>query len=168
MGLFGPYLVYHRALTKSGYVVCMYWFCYKNKKWTAKIIGIYWPSTLFATVISNGKWKSSLNVKILKEIRHPVGIRNYKAGSARERIIPTKKGGVCHTSPKAPLPMTLSGSKSSHPNLDLLSLRNSVSFEACCSLFSTFWSSGMDSALRVSSSLCHLSRLSRLSEIKLE
>ena len=42
------------------------------------------------------------------------------------------------TSPKAPLPMTLSGSKSCTPSFDLLSRRNSVSLQACCCLFSFF------------------------------
>ena len=59
------------------------------------------------------------------------------------------------TSPKAPRPMTLMGSKSSTPNLDLFKRRNSVSLTACWARFSDFCSSG--SSLRDSSSRWSLS-----------
>ena len=64
------------------------------------------------------------------------------------------------TSPKAPLPITLRGSKSSTPNLDLFKRRNSVSFTACWARFSDFFSSG--SSLRDSSSLWSLTKKNRL------
>jgi len=60
------------------------------------------------------------------------------------------------TSPKAPLPMTLRGSKSSTPSLDRLSRRNSVSFWACCILFSCFCCSERPSSFRDSSSFASL------------
>lgn len=60
------------------------------------------------------------------------------------------------TSPNAPLPMTLRGSKSSTPSLDRFSRRNSVSFWACCSLFSCFCCSERPSSLRDSSSFASL------------
>ena len=56
--------------------------------------------------------------------------------------------------------LTFNGSKSSTPSFDRLSLKNSVSLDACCCRFSAFWSSGMASSLSVSSSLCHRSRRS--------
>lgn len=43
------------------------------------------------------------------------------------------------TSPKAPLPIALIGSKSSTPNLDLFNLKNSVSLVACCCRLSSFY-----------------------------
>ena len=43
------------------------------------------------------------------------------------------------TSPNAPLPITLIGSKSCTPRRDLFKRRNSVSFVAWAALFSIFW-----------------------------
>ena len=66
---------------------------------------------------------------------------------------------VILTSPNAPFPMTLSGSKSSTPSLDRFNRRNSVSLMACCWRFSSFWASGMASSFRESSSLWSLKRV---------
>lgn len=52
--------------------------------------------------------------------------------------------------------LTFKGSKSSTPNLDLLSLRNSVSFCACCWRFSCFWLSVNPSSFKVSSNFSNL------------
>ena len=62
------------------------------------------------------------------------------------------------TSPNAPLPITFSGTKSSTPNLERLSRRNSVSLTACCKRFSAFVASDTDSSLSESSSLLSLEK----------
>ena len=128
-------------LKKKQYFECKYWRSSLNQETkfepgSSLVIPVLVPPCLLSSKLS---WQ--------KCVPYPVSVQVEPAmkNTCQIKYIDRKKNGgilqsgFVRTSPNAPFPMTLIGSKSSTPKRDRLSRRYSVSFVACWVLFSIFW-----------------------------